>query len=147
MSPNNKIPEYQSPFPNPWMYHNVPEEDMKDLIQSYSHNFLERPDTLTKAIDHITYPSDHPFVTQHPMGRMTQGADATHAALFFVISDFIALHYARYHPKFKPRSIPTEVLAYLRPPFNKMTSLDIEDQKRFKASLPPEQQEAVYIDD
>ena len=139
--------EYQSPFPNPWMYHNVPEEDMKDLIELYNHNFLENKDTLAREIDRITYPETHPFVTQHPLGRMTQGTDATHAALFFIISDFIALHYARYHPKFEPNPIPTNVLAYLCPPFNQMTSLCIEDQRRFKASLPPEQQEAVYIDD
>ena len=145
--PLNNTPEYESPFPNPWIYHDVPKEDMKDLIQMYTHNFLERPDTLSKAIEQVTYHPTHPFVLQHRLGRMTQGADATHAALFFVISDFIALHYARYHPKYKTKPIPTDVLGYLCPPFNQMISLDIEDQKRFRASLPPEQQEAVYIDD
>ena len=140
----NQNNEYQSPFPNPWLYHQVPREDMRDLMQLYSHNYLGRPDTLPKALEALTHHPDSVIGKQHPV---SQSHNATSAAMFFLISDFIAMKYARLHPTFEMKPMPQEVLNYLRFPFCKMTSLDIEDQRRFKASLPPEQQGEIYIDE
>jgi len=132
-------------FPNPWEYLDVPKEDMRDLIQLYKYTYLENLDTLPKALEALTY------APESAMGRMyrnaTQGQEAMQAAMFFLVADFVAMKYARFHPTFKMKPIPPEVLRYLKPPFNQMTSLDIEDQRRFRASLPPEQQKAVYIDE
>jgi hypothetical protein len=135
---------YESPFPNPWVYHGVPKEDMYDLMQLYHHAFLSNPQTLAVALGKLTYPPESEIARTHPISQSTY---ANSAAMFFIVSDFIALKYARRHPNFKMRPIPQAVLNYLRPPFNQMTSLDIEDQRRFRASLPPEQQGEVYIDD
>ena len=142
--PQEPNPTYESPFPNPWEYLGVPKEDMHDLIQLYIHTYLTSPDTLPKALEQLTYPPESLIAQQYPV---SQSQDAMQAALFFLICDFVAMKYARIHPTFSMKPIPQEVLNYLRPPYNQMTSLDIEDQRRFRASLPPEQQEAVYIDD
>ena len=144
MVQGNNSPEYQNPFPNPWEYLGVPQEDMRDLIQLYKHTYLMNVSTLPKALGQLTYHPDNPIAIAYPV---SQSQDAMHAALFFLICDFVAMKYARTHPTFEMKPIPQAVLNYLRPPYNQMTSLDIEDQRRFKASLPPNQQEAVYIDD
>jgi len=67
--------------------------------------------------------------------------------MFFLISDFIATYYESKHPNYKMQEIPKGVLVYLRPPYNRMTHLDIESQKRFRDSLPPEQRHLIYIDE
>jgi len=137
--------EPKSIFPNPWEYLGVPQEDIKDLLQLYKHLFLTDLEVLPRALDRLTYHPNSAIGSAHL--EASQGQEATEAAMFFVVCDFVALNYARTHPTFKMKPIPQMVLNYLAPPYNQMTSLDIEDQRRFKASLPPEQQEAVYIDD
>jgi hypothetical protein len=132
-------------FPNPWEYLDVPREDINDLLQLYKYTYLENVDTLPKALEALTYHHDSPFGRKY--AAETQGQQAMQAAMFFIVCDFVAMKYARFHPTFVMKPIPKEVLAYLKPPFNQMVSLDIEDQRRFRASLPPEQQEAVYIDE
>ena len=136
--------EYASPFPNPWAYLGIPQEDVNDLVQLYKYRYLDNTDTLPKALEKLMYPPESLIAKQYPI---SQSQDASQAALFFLICDFIAMFYARNHPNFKMKPIPQEVLNYLRPPFNQMTSLEIEDQRRFRASLPPEQRREVYIDD
>lgn len=140
----NRADEYKSPFPNPWQYLDVPKEDMRDLMQLFTHTYLQDFDTLPKVFDKLTYHPDSAIAKAYPV---SQSHDATHAAMFFLVCDFVAMKYARFHPKFKMKPIPQAVLNYLCPPYCMMTSLDIEDQRRFRATLPPEQQEAVYIDD
>ena len=131
-------------FPNPWEYLEVPHEDMRDLVQLYSHTYLQKLETLPKALEQLTY---DPNSTIGRAYRSTQSEQAMQEAMFFLVCDFVAMKYARFHPTFKMKPIPQEVLNYLAPPFNQMISLDIEDQKRFRASLPPEQQKAVFIDE
>jgi hypothetical protein len=117
---------------------------MYDLMQLYHHAFVTNQQALAMALSKITYPPESEIAQKFPI---SQSAQANSAAIFFIVSDFIAMKYARKHPNFKMRPIPQGILNYLRPPFNQMTSLDIEDQRRFRASLPPEQQHEVYIDD
>lgn len=144
MQQSHSIAEYVSPFPNPWEYLGVPMEDQEDLYQLYFHTFIEQPDALANALNQLMFPPESPIAIEHPA---SQSPEAHEAAIFFIICDFVAMKYARFHPKFNMKPIPVEILHYLRPPFNQMTSLDIEDQRRFKASLPKEQQEMVIIDD
>ena len=142
MPQGSNMPEMY--FQNPWEYLNVPEEDMRDLSQLYRHTYLQDLDTLPKALEQLTY---DPSTRIGSAYLSTQSMVAMEAAMFFLICDFVASKYARFHPTFKMKPIPTEVLRYLKPPYNQMTSLDIEDQRRFRASLPPEQQKAVFIDE
>ena len=143
MLQKSNIPEMY--FPNPWEYLEVPKEDMRDLIQLYTHTYLENIETLPKALGKLTYDPDS--VIGRTYRNASQGQEAMQAAMFFLVCDFVAMKYARFHPTFEMKPIPQDVLNYLTPPYNQMTSLDIEDQRRFRASLPPEQQEAVYIDE
>ena len=131
-------------FPNPWEYLGVPQEDMRDLIQLYTHTYLQNLETLPRALEQLTYDPDSPIGRAY---RSSQSQAAMQAAMFFLVCDFVAMKYARFHPTFSMKPVPQEVLNYLAPPFNMMISLDIEDQKRFRASLPPDQQKAVYIDE
>ena len=131
-------------FPNPWEYLDVPKEDMRDLIQLYAHTYVQNLDTLPKALEQLTYDPDSAIGRSY---RSSQSEQASQAAMFFLVCDFVAMKYARFHRTFKMKPVPQTVLNYLAPPFNQMTSLDIEDQKRFRDSLPPEQQKAVFIDE
>ena len=144
MAQGNNKAEYVSPFPNPWEYLGVPVEDMVDLMQLYRHTYLMDMGILPRALEQLMFSYNSPIAIAHPV---SQSQDAMQAALFFLICDFVAMKYARTHPTFQMKPIPQAVLNYLRPPYNQMTSLDIEDQRRFRASLPPNQREAVYIDD
>ena len=137
-------PEYESPFPDPWIYHGVDGQDYEDMLQLYMHTYLQDSTTFTKAIDSITVSPDSSFGRQYVA---TQSSDAYAAAIFFLVSDFLAMKYFRFHPKLKMRVMPKEVLPYLRYPYNKMTSLAYDDQKRFRDSLPPEHRGDVYIDE
>lgn len=140
---NNNNADVKPYFQNPWEYLGVPKEDLRDLLQLYRHTYLQDWDTLPKALEQLTYDPATRIGAAYPS---TQSHMAMEAAMFFLICDFVALKYARFHPTFRMKPIPQEVLVFLKPPYNQMTSLDIEDQKRFRASLPPEQQKAVYID-
>jgi hypothetical protein len=137
-------PDYQSPFPDPWQSHGVDGQDYEDMLQLYVHVFLQDMDTFVRVLDKLTISPDSQFGKQYVQ---TQGADAYAAAIFFLVSDFLAMKYFRFHPKLEMKPIPKEVLPYLRYPYNKMTSLAYEDQKRFRDSLPPEHRGDVYIDE
>ena len=136
--------EYVSPFPDPWMYHGVDKDDYEDMLQLYVHTYLQDTTTITKALDSITVAPDSAFGQQY---IQTQSSDAYSAAIFFLISDFLAMKYFRYHPNRKMKVLPPEIMPYLRYPYNQMTSLEYEDQKRFRDSLPPEHRGDVYIDE
>ena len=139
---------YQNPFPNPWEYHGVPKEDLKDLMQLYRHTYLVDMERLPRALQQFTYPPGYRFPRGYEQFNWhSQSQNATQAAMFFLISDFIATYYEAKHPNFEMKEIPKEVLVYLRPPYNRMTHLDIDSQKRFRASLPPEQRHLIYIDE
>ena len=131
-------------FPDPWEYFEVPEEDRKDLLQLYVHTHVNNTTDLAMSLDKITYSPES------AIGRTyvaTQSAEATQAAMWFIVADFLAMKYFRTKNAHKMKPVPKEILQYLVYPYNQMTSLAYEDQIRFRDSLPPNQREAVYIDE
>lgn len=131
-------------LPNPWDYFGVPVEDRRDLLQLYAQTHLSNMEDLPKMLEKLTYSPDSPFGRTH---IITQSTEATNAAMWFILADFLAMKYFRRKNAHKMRPIPKQVLAFLVHPYNKMTSLDYEDQVRFRDSLPPNEQEKVYIDE
>lgn len=128
---------------NLWEYYQVPKEDIPEIIRLWQDIFLKDPKLLTRAMSQVLYkPED--------LGRghkELQGAAAAKAALWFIQADFIGMKYERYHPTFKMKDTPQEILKYLRPPYNGMKNLGYEEQKRYKATLPKEIKEMIYIDE
>ena len=127
----------------PWDYFAVPIEDRRDLMQLWYELYLKNPVVLTRGMQQVMY-------TPEELGlryKELQGADASKAALWFLVADFIGMKYARYHPKFRMKDMPVEVLMYLRPPYRDMKNLAYDEQKRFKATLPKELQELIYLDE
>lgn len=128
---------------NPWEYYDVPRQDIPELLNLWHELYIKNPVVLTRAMAQVVYkPED--------LGRgyrELQGSKSSQAALFFVLADFIGMKYARFHPTFKMKDTPVEVLQYLRPPYRGMQNLSYDEQKRFKATLPKQLQEMIFIDE
>ena len=136
----------QSYFPSPWMYFNVPYEDIEELLRVYVELYLSPSNpTITGAIQQVMYPEHY---TRQKKFRYLFTPEAHEAAKFFVISDHIGQKYQRYHPEFKMAPMPPEVLKFLRPPYNGMVNMGYDDQKKYRETLPNEQlKKDVYLDE
>lgn len=128
---------------SPWDYFSVPMEDRKDLSQLWFELYIKKPTVLTNGMQQVMYPPEQLGLSHKEL----QGADASKAAMWFVVADFIGCKYARYHPTFTMKDMPVEILRYLRPPYCNMANLSYDEQKRFKATLPKAQQELIYLDE
>lgn len=136
----------ESCFPSPWEYFKVPIEAVEGLLHLYLQLYLNPANpTFPHAIQQVMYPEHY---SRKPALRHLFTPEAHEAAKFFVIADHIAQKYERYHPEFKMRPMPSDVLKYLRPPYNGLVNMGYDDQKKYRDTLPNEQlKKEVYLDE
>lgn len=136
----------KSYFPSPWLYFNVPLEDVEGLLALYVELYLNLANpTLPRAIQQVMHPEHLARQLQY---RYLFTPEAHEAAKFFVIADHIGQKYQRYHPEFKMVPMPPRVLKHLKSPYNGMTDMGYDDQKKYRDALPNEQlKKEVYLDE
>lgn len=142
---NNSTESY---FPSPWVYFNVPLEAVEELMALYVKVYLNGPNpTLSRVIQNAMHNEDLLQPQFNPQFRSLFGPKAMEAVKFAIIADHIGQKYQRFHPEFKMRPMPKEVMIYLRPPFCQMTDFSYDGQKRFRDSLPDKQKHEVILDE
>jgi len=138
----------ESYFPSPWVYFNVPWDDIPELLDLYRRTYLNpvRP-TWQDSMGQVMHSERLLNPVQNVHCRELFTPKAMEAVKFAVIADFIGMKYERFHPTFKMPPMSEEVLVYLRPPFNQMKDWGYDDQKKFRDTLPDRLKREVYLDD
>lgn len=142
------IEQSESSFPSPWVYFDVPLEDVEDLLHLYNKIYLSGPSpALPRVIQQAMHDEDFLNPQANPQFRPLFTPEAMEAAKFAVIADHIGQRYQRFHPEFKMRPMPPEVMIYLRPPYSQMTDFSYDAQKKFRDGLPDKQKREVFLDE
>lgn len=140
--------QHESHFPSPWEYFNVPLEDVPKLLELYTKIYLDGPNpALPRTIQNAMHDENLLQPQHNPQFRPLFTPRAMEAAKFAVIADHIGQRYQRFHPEFKMRPMPPEVMTYLRPPYCQMTDFSYDAQKKFRDELPDKQKQEVYLDE
>ncbi len=142
------IEQPESYFPSPWVYFGVPLEAVEELLELYTKIYLHGPSPLLpKVIQQAMHDEDLLQPQYNLQFRSLFTPKAVEAAKFAVIADHIGQRYQRFHPEFKMRPMPPEVMVYLRPPYNQMTDFSYDAQKKFRDGLPDKQKREVILDE